>query len=166
MQLIAAKVAVVDIMVVALVVVSACAILPALANALLAFCMLRRGQLLDRGGVVARYPPWHIPHPPTPRRSVISLQCLRDIGCSPCPSCSLHWQQRGRAIPVHRRATLQERGGASRIPTMAPNTRLQRRGGAKLIPRMTPNTMTKRMFFLSQMCLLEWSSGGEALGWV
>ncbi len=39
-----------DVMVVALVVVFARAILPALANALLAFCMLRRGQLIDRGG--------------------------------------------------------------------------------------------------------------------
>ncbi len=66
MQLIAAKVAVVDIMVVALVVALARAILPALANALLAFCMLRQGQLLDRGGVVAWYPPWHIPPLPAP----------------------------------------------------------------------------------------------------
>jgi hypothetical protein len=66
MQLIAAKAVVVDVMVVALVVVSAPAILSALANALLAFCMMRRGQLLDRGGVVARYPPWHFPHPPAP----------------------------------------------------------------------------------------------------
>ena len=66
MQLIAAKAAVVDVMVVALVVVLACTILPPWANALLAFHMLRQGQLLDRGGVVARYPPWHIPHPPTP----------------------------------------------------------------------------------------------------
>jgi hypothetical protein len=66
MQLIAAKAAVVKVLVVASVVVSARAILPALANALLAFCMLRRGQLFDRGGVLARYPPWHIPHPPAP----------------------------------------------------------------------------------------------------
>ncbi len=64
MQLIAAKAAVVDVVVVALVVVLARAILPAMANALLGFCMLRQGQLLDRGGVVAWYPPWHIPHPP------------------------------------------------------------------------------------------------------
>ena len=66
MQLIAATAAVVDVMVVALVVASTHDILPALGNALLAFCMLRWGQPLDRGGVVARYTPWHIPHPPTP----------------------------------------------------------------------------------------------------
>ena len=66
MQLIAAKAAVVDVLVVALVVVSAPAIPPALASALLAFCMLRWGQLLSRGGVLAQYPPWHIPHPPDP----------------------------------------------------------------------------------------------------
>ncbi len=64
MQLIAAEAAVMDVLVVALVVVSARAIPPALASALLAFHMLHWGQLLDRGG--ARYPPWHIPHPPGP----------------------------------------------------------------------------------------------------
>jgi hypothetical protein len=53
-QLIAAKAALVDVLVVASVVVSARAILPALANALLAFCMLRKGQQLDRGGVQAQ----------------------------------------------------------------------------------------------------------------
>jgi hypothetical protein len=46
--------AVVDVMVVAMVVVLVRAILSALGNALLAFCMLRQDQLLDRGGVVAR----------------------------------------------------------------------------------------------------------------
>ena len=66
MQLIAAKVSMVVIMVVALLGVSACAILLALADALLAFCMLHWGKLLDRGGVVVQYSPWHIPHPPTP----------------------------------------------------------------------------------------------------
>jgi hypothetical protein len=50
MQLIAAAAAMVDVMVMALVVVSARTILPALGNALLAICMLRWGQLLDRGG--------------------------------------------------------------------------------------------------------------------
>jgi hypothetical protein len=63
MQLIAAAAAMVDIMVVALVVALACAVLPALGNFLLAFCMLCWGQLLDRGVVVVRYLPWHIPHP-------------------------------------------------------------------------------------------------------
>ncbi len=150
----------VDVMVVALVVVSACAIFPTLGNALLAFCMLHWGQLLDRGGVVAQYPPWHIPHPPAPWSSVILLHCLRDIWCPPCPSCSLPWQQRGKGTPVHRRAMLQKRGGASQIPMMAPNTMLWRRGVTRLIPRMTPNMMTKRMFFQSQMHLLERSRGG------
>ena len=121
MQLIAAKVAVVDIMVVALVVVSACAILPALANALLAFCMLRRGQLLDRGGVVARYPLWHIPHLPAPCHSIFSLPRLRDIQCPLCPHRSLPWQQRGKATPGHGRAMLQKKGGVNRILTMTSN---------------------------------------------
>ncbi len=66
MQLIATAAAMVDIMVVALVVALARTILPTFGNALLAFCMLHLGQVLDRGGVVARYPPWHIPHPPAP----------------------------------------------------------------------------------------------------
>jgi hypothetical protein len=51
-QLIAIAAAMVDAMVVALVVVLACAILPALSNALLVFCMMCWGQILDRGGVV------------------------------------------------------------------------------------------------------------------
>ncbi len=59
--------AVVDGLVVALAVVSAAvlarAIPPALASTQL---VLRQQQLLDRGGVLARYPPWHIPHPPSP----------------------------------------------------------------------------------------------------
>ncbi len=66
MQLIAAAAAVVDVMVVASVVVSARAILPTFDNALLAFCMSHWGQLLDSGGVGTQYPPWHIPHPPAP----------------------------------------------------------------------------------------------------
>ncbi len=53
----------------------------------------------------------------------------------------------------------EKKGGASQIPTMAPNTRLRRRGVTSLIPRMMPNMMTKRMFFLSQMHLLDRSSG-------
>ncbi len=67
MQIIAAKVAMVDVLVVASAVVSAAvsarAIPPALASAQL---VLRQQQLLDRGGVLAWYPPWHIPHPPSP----------------------------------------------------------------------------------------------------
>jgi hypothetical protein len=59
-------VALVDVMVVASVVALARTILLTLRNALLAFCMLIQGQLLNRGGVVARHPQWHIPHPPTP----------------------------------------------------------------------------------------------------
>jgi hypothetical protein len=67
MQLIPAMAAMVDVMVVDSVVASACAILPTfLCSALLEFCILRWGGLLDRGGVVAEYPPWHIPHPPPP----------------------------------------------------------------------------------------------------
>jgi hypothetical protein len=67
MQIIATEVAVVDVLVVALAVVSAAvsahAIPPALASAQL---VLRQQQLLDRGGVLAQYPPWHTPHPPSP----------------------------------------------------------------------------------------------------
>ncbi len=67
MQLIAAAAAVVDVLVVAsavvLAVVLARTIPPALASALLVLC---QGQLLDRGGVLARYPPWHVPHLPSP----------------------------------------------------------------------------------------------------
>ncbi len=67
MQLIAAKAAVVDILVVALAVVSAAvsarAIPPTLASAQL---VLHQQQLLDRGGVLVRYPPWHLPLPPGP----------------------------------------------------------------------------------------------------
>ena len=69
MQLIAAAAAVVDNLAVALAVVSAAvlarAIPPPLASAQL---VLHQQQLLDRGGVLARYLPWpwHIPHPPGP----------------------------------------------------------------------------------------------------
>jgi hypothetical protein len=67
MQIIAAKAAVVDVLVVALAVVSAAVsartIPPALVSAQL---VLRQQQLLDRGGVLARYPPWHISHSPGP----------------------------------------------------------------------------------------------------
>ncbi len=67
MQIIAAEAAVGDVLVVASAVVSvavsARAIPPALASAQL---VLRQQQLLNRGGVLARYPPWHIPYPPGP----------------------------------------------------------------------------------------------------
>jgi hypothetical protein len=67
MQIIAAKAAVVEVLVVALAVVavavSARAIPPALASTQL---VLHQQQLLNRGGVLARYPPWHILHPPGP----------------------------------------------------------------------------------------------------
>jgi hypothetical protein len=57
----------VDVLGVALAVVSvavlARAIPPPLASAQL---VLHQQQLLDRGGVLAWYPPWHIPHPPGP----------------------------------------------------------------------------------------------------
>ncbi len=43
--------------------VSARAIPPTLASAQL---VLHQQQLLNRGGVLARYPPWHIPHLPGP----------------------------------------------------------------------------------------------------
>ncbi len=68
-QVIAAAVAVVEVLVVASAVVSvavsAHAIPPALASAQL---VLHQQQLIDRGGVLARYLPWpwHIPHPPGP----------------------------------------------------------------------------------------------------
>jgi hypothetical protein len=52
-----------------------------------------------------------------------------------------------------------KKGGASQIPLMMLNTMLQRRGGTRLIPGMAPNRMAKSMFFLSQMHLLERSSG-------
>jgi hypothetical protein len=110
-QIIAAKVAMVDVLVVALVVVLARATPPALANTLLAFCMLPWGQLLDRGGVLARYPPWHIPHLPAPCCSILLLQRLRDIQCPLCPHRSLPWQQRGKARPGHGRAMLQKMEG-------------------------------------------------------
>ncbi len=67
MQIIAAKAAVVDVLVVALAVVSAAVLARAIPPALVSTqLVLRQQQLLDRGGVLARYPPWHIPHPPGP----------------------------------------------------------------------------------------------------
>ncbi len=95
----------------------------------------------------ARYPPWHIPHLLNPWHSVCLLQRPRDTLCPPCLSCSLPWQQRGNRAPGQIRIMLPKRGGAS------------------WIPRMMPNMMTKRMFFLSHMRLLERSSGSKG-GWL
>ena len=70
---------------------------------------------------------------------------------------------------VNRRATLLKRRGASRVPDtrlprrglptlipgMTPVTTMKRRGGERVMPGMRLNMMTKTMFFLSLMCLLE-----------
>jgi hypothetical protein len=66
-QLIAAKAAVVNVLVVALAVVSAAVLAHTIPLALAsAQLMLHQQQLLDREGVLVMYPPWHIPHLPGP----------------------------------------------------------------------------------------------------
>ncbi len=70
---------------------------------------------------------------------------------------------------VHRRAMLLKRRGAgwvpdtrlpgrglpTLIPGMMPVTMTKRRGGERVMPGMRQNMMTKMMFFLSLMGLLE-----------